>query len=328
MISIDPTLIILMTEAMAVLVLIVIVLMVLMLKARRRDKAAMGELQGRLKKNAGLRHEWFESFLTEVCKYQGEGDTSADSMAKGWVQKENEFYSRVIDMYMQRNSSALRGLDKMMHEYTSSYLELVALIRNRADEEKASLSEEAKQKLAALTQEMEALKADKEKITQELETAQKEINLAMREYVTAFRPTASASHATSTPSSEPAPQPAVAPEPVLTDVPVVAQETADAIPLPDIVPVEDDIEGERAEVMQTAVAAALVDEETTRQLQDLLDVPAQGGTEEITLGVADDVVVDLPVLDDVSFDTPESTDKTKTGTKHAIELSEDPPGKA
>jgi hypothetical protein len=193
MINIDPTILIMMGEVILVLIVAMAVSLLFMFKGKKRDRAAVAELQGRLKENASTRQEWFENVLANSIE---NGDEQANrELATHWVEKENQFYAHLVNMYMKRNSSALRGLDKLLHEYTSSYLDLVALMRTRIDEEQESVPDDVKTQLERLAEEGERLSAivntleqENQRLNSELAAANQEIDQAMREYSLAFRP--------------------------------------------------------------------------------------------------------------------------------------------
>ncbi len=192
MIKIDPTLLIIIAEVVVGLVVILGAALLFFIKRRKADKQAVAELQARLKGNSGKRQEMFEEVL---AKTGGDEEDSEEMLAekkgtaKEWVDKENDFYNRLVEMYMQRNSSALKSLDKLMHEYTSSYLDVVSLMRERVDVEQTVLSDELAQQLARmeadgkkLISEIDSLKGENQRLSTELEKANAEIDQAMHEY--------------------------------------------------------------------------------------------------------------------------------------------------
>lgn len=193
MINIDPTILIIMGEAILALLVVVTGVIFVMLRARKRDRDAVAELQGRLKKNASKRQEWYENVLANSIE---DGDPDANrELAKSWVEKENRFYAQLVDMYMKRNTEALRGLDRLLHDYSSSYLELVSLMRTRIDEEQQSVPDDVREQLERLGQEgerlariVQTLEGENQRLSTELDGANKEIDQALREYSVAFRP--------------------------------------------------------------------------------------------------------------------------------------------
>jgi hypothetical protein len=193
MIKIDPTILIVAGEVMLALLVALVAILIYLFRGKSRDRAAAAELQGRLKGNAAKRQEWFESLLASSIE---NGDAEANrELAATWVEKENQFYNHLVNMYLKRNASALRGLDKQLHDYTSSYLELVSLMRTRIDEEQGTIPEEIKAQLEQLAQEGERLAAvvqtleqENQRLNSELAAANSEIDQAMREYSVAFRP--------------------------------------------------------------------------------------------------------------------------------------------
>lgn len=192
MINIDPTILIIMGEAILALVVVMVGVVIFMLKGRKRDREAVAELQNRLQKNASKRQEWYESVLAESIE---NGDSGANhELASSWVDKENEFYAQLMNMYMKRNSTALRGLDKLLHEYTSSYLELVSLMQARIDEEQSTVPDDVTLKLERMVLEGErmagiikTLEQENARLSSELDGANKEIDQVMDEYSKVFR---------------------------------------------------------------------------------------------------------------------------------------------
>lgn len=195
MIKIDPTVLIVMGEVILALLVLVVAALVYFIKSKKRDKQAVEVLQGRLEDNVEKRQEMFEKLIGQASGNGEDEDGTNREMAREWVDNENKFYNRLVEMYMQRNSSALKSLDKLLHEYTSSYLDLVALMRERVETQEADLSEEMKQQLERLEQdghklasEVDKLKQENQRLSKELEQAYSEIDQAMREYSQAFRP--------------------------------------------------------------------------------------------------------------------------------------------
>ncbi len=116
-------------------------------------------------------------------------------MATGWVEKEVQFYTQLLNMYLKRDAVALRGFDRQLQGYTSAYHELIALIRTRIDEERDSIPDEIKQQLAQATQESErlagavlTLEQENQRLNSELLALNNEMDQVMREYSVAFRP--------------------------------------------------------------------------------------------------------------------------------------------
>ncbi len=195
MISIDPTWLIIMGEIMIALVVVVVAVLVVFVKSRRRDHAAVQTLQSKINSNAPQRQALFEQMLASTEEDSEEDAVAKKEMAASWVNKENEFYGSLVDMYLKRNATALKGLDKMLHEYTSSYLDLVTLMRDRVESGQIKLSEEAQQRLGRMAEEGErldgrvkALEGENRILNKELKDAYREIEQTMREYTKAFRP--------------------------------------------------------------------------------------------------------------------------------------------
>ena len=197
MISIDPTLLIIMGEVMIALVVAIVAILFVFVKGKRRDQAAVQALQGKINSNASNRQAMFEDLLANSTDENEEEVVARKEMAASWVNKENEFYGRLVDMYLKRNASALKGLDKLLHEYTSSYLDLVTLMRDRVESGQIELSEEATQRLEQMAEEGErlngrvkSLEGENRVLNKELKDAYREIEQTMREYTKAFRPAA------------------------------------------------------------------------------------------------------------------------------------------
>ena len=284
MINIDPTILIIMGEVIVALIVAMVGVLFFMLKSRKRDRAAVAELQGRLKSNASKRQEWFEDVL--ATNIEG-GDAEANrELATVWVEKEDQFYAQLVNMYVKRNSTALRGLDKLLHEYTASYLELVSLMRTRIDEEHEAVPEAVKDKLERLVQEGErltgiikTLEADNARLNTELEAANKEIDQAMHEYSLAFHP----GGMTGSAATAPAAQTAVAAEPA-----TVEQEEVAALE-PEM-PVEPEAELEPPAEEMMAEVVDLEPEETEVALAEPIFEESEVTTEE---PVAEEVTVEI-----------------------------------
>lgn len=192
MISIDPTILIVMGETIFALVVVIAVILVRWVMLKKRDKAAVTTLEGRLTRNEEKRQEWYQNILTEG---EPEPDSAFKEMAHGWVEKENKFYGKLIEMYMHRNSTAMSSLDKLLHDYSSSYMELVIMMRDRLGEKEANFNEETRAQVermaeegVKIAQEMEILRGENERLSKELASAYSEIEQAMKEYSMAFRP--------------------------------------------------------------------------------------------------------------------------------------------
>ncbi len=186
MISIDPSIMIVMGEMILVLVVAIGAFAYISLKSRRLNKQAVVELNERLKQNSGKRKEWFTTFLNDVC--QNEGEQSIDELAAEWVEEENQFYEKLINIYLSRNSKAMCGLDEILNEHTSSYLKFVSMMQDRMEGERAEFSADTKEKLIEVTTELDVLRTEKEVLNQKLEEAYKDVDLALKEYTSAFRP--------------------------------------------------------------------------------------------------------------------------------------------
>jgi len=191
MIKIDPTLLILLGEVVLGLVVVLGIFIVVLMKRGKRDRAAVAELRRRIEKNADSREQHLVEALSDV---EGNVEASDQSLAKSLVDKENTFYEKIIEIYMQRNSSAMKSVDKLLHDYSSSYLDALASVREKLGSEEAALSEEAAEQLARMeaeaqrmASEVEALKQENERLSKELAEAYAEIEQAMREYSVAFR---------------------------------------------------------------------------------------------------------------------------------------------
>lgn len=272
MISIDPTILIVMGEVIFALLVVIVIFLVRWGMSRKRDKEAVTVLEGRLSRNANTRQEWFTKMMAEG---KDDIDPAMKDMACGWVEKENKFYGRLIEMYMQRDSTAIRSLDKLLHEYSSSYLELVTNVRDQLDKEKAELSEEIKaqiEKMAGdgvkLAQEMELLHAENERLSNELAGAYAEIEQAMKEYSMAFRPggMSGSNTSVSSPPQKPAAAASVPPAESLQtetkqETPVVPPTEEEAAPL---------IQEEASEV--AAIETNLMPDEQTDSTGELEDV--------------------------------------------------------
>ncbi|MBI3771493.1 MAG: hypothetical protein HY272_02130 [Gammaproteobacteria bacterium] len=192
MISIDPTILIVMGEIILALVVVIAVILARWITLKKRDKAAVIALEGRLTRNEDKRQEWYHNILTEG---EEEPDSAFKEMAHGWVEKENNFYGKLIEMYMHRNSTAMSSLDKLLHDYSSSYLELVVMMRDRLGNQQANINEETRAQIermaeegVKIAQEMEILRGENERLSKELASAYSEIEQAMKEYSMAFRP--------------------------------------------------------------------------------------------------------------------------------------------
>lgn len=192
MITIDPTILIVLGEIIFALAIVIVVILVRWVMLKNRDKAAVTALEGRLTRNEDKRQEWYQNILTEG---QEQPDTAFKDMAQGWVEKENKFYGKLIEMYMHRNSTAMSSLDKLLHDYSSSYMDLVITMRDRLGQEQSNLTEETKAQIermaeegVKIAQEMEILRGENERLSKELASAYSEIEQAMKEYSLAFRP--------------------------------------------------------------------------------------------------------------------------------------------
>lgn len=192
MIKVDPTLLIIIAEVVVGLVVILAAVLFFFIKRRKADKQALADLNKHLKTDTDKRQKVLEESIAKSCgggENNDEVATENEEMAKKWCDKENAFYSRLVTMYIQRDSTALKSLDKLLHEYTSSHLDAVAMVRERFDAERSELSEELGQRLEKLEQdgqtlasEVGALKDENQRLSTELEKANTEIDQAMDEY--------------------------------------------------------------------------------------------------------------------------------------------------
>lgn len=193
MINIDPTILFIMGEVIIALVVVMAGLIIVMFKARKRDRDAATKLQVRLKRSEPDRQAWYENVLEKSIE-NGDADANRE-LAKSWVENESRVNTQIVDMYMKRNSEALLGLDKLLHEHSSAYIELISLMRARLEEQQQSVPDEVREQLERLAQEseqmgliVETLKQDNQRLSSELAGANKEIDQAMSEYSVAFRP--------------------------------------------------------------------------------------------------------------------------------------------
>ncbi len=195
MISIDPTLLIIVGEVMLALVIALVALIIVFVKTRKRDQKAAKQLKGKIEGNAPKRQELFEQVLASTLDDEsGDALDQRRELAANWVGKENDFYNRLVEMYLKRNSVALQGLDKLLQEYTSSYLDLVTIMRERIASGQEQVSMEAREQLEKLADEGERLndkvknlEGDNRRLNRELKDAYREIEQTMREYTKAFR---------------------------------------------------------------------------------------------------------------------------------------------
>lgn len=191
MISIDPTIIIIMAEVISGLLVLVIGFAVWFFKSKSRDKQAVGALEDRIKRNAPKRKEALEALLPDDDESTPE---SRNEVVAELLDKENVFYGRLIDMYVKRDSSVMEGLDKMLHGYAASYVDIVTTMRDQTVTGDTALSEEMQVQLdgmaaegTKLAAEMDRLRKENERLSAELKSAYGEIDQAMREYSSAFR---------------------------------------------------------------------------------------------------------------------------------------------
>ncbi len=196
MIKIDPTVLFILAEVILALIVVMVGLIVFIVRGRKREKdsiIAAEELRGHIRSNTPERQEWFQQVLTE-CIVDSDAEVNRE-LAAGWVEKEIQFYTQLLNMYLKRDAVALRGFDRQLQGYTSAYHELIALIRTRIDEERDSIPAEIKEQLAQTIQENErlagvvlTLEQENQRLNRELSTANSEIDQATREYSVAFRP--------------------------------------------------------------------------------------------------------------------------------------------
>ena len=192
MISIDPTVLIVMGEAIVGLIVIVAVIVVVMVKRQRRTQALLAELNNRLQQTANDRQVVYENMLGDLFEEGDDGECA--TVAQGLVAQENEFYGRLIEMYMKRNSSTLRQLDKHMQEFSASYTDVIADMRAKIEEGAALEASELTAQLEKMAsehevvaREIEEVRAENERLGRDLDQAYKEIDQAMSEYSAAFR---------------------------------------------------------------------------------------------------------------------------------------------
>lgn len=262
MISIDPAILLIIGEVMLALLAGIGLISFLFVRNRKRDKAAIEVLESRLKKNSSTREQMYSEMIKsassdEEAEVDNEEDEAFKEQAKEWVKKENKLYGHLIDMYVKRDTAMVSSLDKLLHEYTSSYLDVVVDMRTRLNEQQISMDEETQATLSrleaqgeVLRQELEGLKEENARLAKELQNAENEIDQTVREYASAFRASEAAAmvggaaatavaagaveagaveasaveasaEAAVEPESEPAPS---SPEPVAEDVPVLADE--------------------------------------------------------------------------------------------------------
>lgn len=196
MIKIDPTVLFILGEVILALLVVMVGLIVFIVRGRKREKdsiVAAEELRGHIRSNTPERQEWFQQILTE-CIVDSDAEVNRE-LATGWVEKEVQFYTQLLNMYLKRDAVALRGFDRQLQGYTSAYHELIALIRTRIDEERDSIPDEIKQQLAQATQESErlagavlTLEQENQRLNSELLALNNEMDQVMREYSVAFRP--------------------------------------------------------------------------------------------------------------------------------------------
>ncbi len=192
MIKIDPFLLIIFAEVVVGLIVILGVITAVFIKRKNKDKALLKLLNERLKDDPDKRQSVLEESIAKSC---GDDETNEvataenKEIAKKMAETEGAFYSRLVTMYTQRDSNALKSLDKLLHEYTSSHLASVSQMRERIDAEQADISEELgtqmerlEQNGQALASEVEKLKNENKSLSGELEKAHAEVEMAMQEY--------------------------------------------------------------------------------------------------------------------------------------------------
>ena len=218
MISIDPTVLIVMGEAIVGLIVVVAVIVTVMIKRQRRTKALLAELENRLRQSADERQAAYENMLGDLFEEE-EGEDGAN-VAQGMVAQENEFYGRLIEMYMKRNSSTLRKLDQHMEEFSASYTDVIAAIRGKIEEGAALEASELTAQLQKMAEEheivakeMDEVRAENARLSHDLEQAYKEIDHAMTEYNAAFRGPTAEEQSTPRQHSDGVPPPPPPPEP-------------------------------------------------------------------------------------------------------------------
>ena len=223
MIKIDPFLLIIFAEVVVALVVILGVVTAIFIKRKNKDKQVLKALETRLKGDSSERQAVLEESIAISCGDDEDNEEAAaenKEIAKKLAEKEKAFYNNLVTMYTQRDSTALKSLDKLLHEYTSSHLESVSQMRERVDAESANISEELGQQMERLEQngqtlasEVEKLKSENKNLSGELEKAHAEIDMAMQEYT---RMAVSGSAGSKPTAAEKEPEPIKAPvEPVL-----------------------------------------------------------------------------------------------------------------
>ncbi len=254
MIKIDPAVLFILGEVILALIVVMVGLIVFIARGRKREKdsiVAAEELRGHIRSNTPERQEWFQQILTE-CIVDSDVEVNRE-LATGWVEKEVQFYTQLLNMYLKRDAVALRGFDKQLQGYTSAYHELIALIRTRIDEERDSIPDEIKQQLAQATQESErlagavlTLEQENQRLNSELLALNSEMDQAMREYSVAFRP-GSGMTGSDLPAAPVAPAAAVVATAAVVQVSEAVPVTAAPEPLPE--DMEPDLEELGAEIL-------------------------------------------------------------------------------
>ncbi len=198
MISIDPAILFVMGEVMLALLVGLGAICFWLLRNRKRDKSAISILEARLKKNSSSREQMFEDMIKGAAgdgeeEVEKEGGASKE-LAKEWVAKENKLYGHLINMYATRDSAVVSSLDKLLHEYTSNYLDIVVEMRKRLNDQQLAMDEETQAALSRmeeqgklLSTQVTELKEENARLAKELQNAEREIDQTVREYASAFR---------------------------------------------------------------------------------------------------------------------------------------------
>ena len=319
MIKIDPFLLIIFAEVVVALVVILGVVTVIFIKGKKKDKKVLKTLEARLKGDSSKRQAVLEESIAISCGDDDDNEEVAaenKEIAKKLAEKEKAFYNKLVTMYTQRDSTALKSLDKLLHDYTSSHLESVSVMRERVDAESASMTEELAQQMERLEQngqtlasEVEKLKTENKNLSGELEKAYAEVDMAMQEY-SRMAVTGSAGSKSTTAEKEPIKEPEAIKEPV---EPVLEKENktdSDA----DV----DNLAAELEAGLGALDEAESVDN-TESELIAELDVELETDVEPV--GDIDsedtDVLVDMSMLDDFG-EEPEG-DESAEGVTEEVE---------
>ncbi len=300
MIKIDPFLLIIFAEVVVGLVVILGAVTVVFIKRKNKDKLVLKVLQARMKDDTSKRESVLEESIAISCG-DGEDNEAAvaenKEIAKKMAETESAFYSRLVTMYTQRDSTALKSLDKLLHEYTSSHLESVSQMRERIDAEQENISEELGRQMEVLEQngqtlalEVEKLKVENKNLSGDLEKAHAEIDMAMQEY-TRMAVTGSVGNKSIAAKKSL--------EPVKKEVePVLEKEIKVDSAVDDLV---DELEADPAALEKTGNADAIESEsDLIAELDAELDAELETDLESVDEldGEDADVLVDMSMLDD------------------------------